>query len=200
MPFLRRRNYLIDKHFQLKHLLITLILVALFVLILLTTIFLPYVFELFSDVPLSEKAKAADVALVLHQNIWPGVGVAAVFIAVASIFITHKVAGPVYALKRVMREIAGGNMRVRAKLRKGDDLKDMETALNEMTESLETTLIFMDRELKIISSNMAEMERKLGLPDIPGSELLEVAEKVKNEIKVMEVSLGKLKFGDKTVR
>lgn len=52
------------------------------------------------------------------------------------VFLSHKVAGPLFRFVMCAREVANGNMRIQVNLRKGDELREMETAFNDMTERL----------------------------------------------------------------
>jgi nitrogen fixation/metabolism regulation signal transduction histidine kinase len=54
----------------------------------------------------------------------------------AGIVITHRVAGPVYKMKRQIREVQNGSLRVPSPLRKGDELKTFFDAFNDMVEAL----------------------------------------------------------------
>jgi nitrogen fixation/metabolism regulation signal transduction histidine kinase len=57
-------------------------------------------------------------------------------IGVAGVVVTHKVAGPVFKMKRLLGELAKGHFRVVARLRKGDELKDFFDAFNRAAEEL----------------------------------------------------------------
>lgn len=54
----------------------------------------------------------------------------------AGIVITHRVAGPVYKMKRQIRAVRDGNLSVPSPLRKGDELKDFFDTFNEMVGAL----------------------------------------------------------------
>ncbi len=64
--------------------------------------------------------------------------VAIVFICFVSIFVSHKIAGPVFRFEESARTIANGDFSLRIRLRKGDELHDLADAFNRMTESLES--------------------------------------------------------------
>ena len=49
---------------------------------------------------------------------------------------SHRIAGPLYRLKQAMKEVTAGDMRVRIKLRDGDQLTDMASIFNAMMERL----------------------------------------------------------------
>ena len=57
-------------------------------------------------------------------------------IGLAGVVVTHKVAGPVFKMKRLLRELAKGHFRVVARLRKGDELQHFFDAFNEAADEL----------------------------------------------------------------
>ena len=57
-------------------------------------------------------------------------------IGLLGIYFTHKVAGPVYKMKRLLRQVGQGNLRVEARLRKGDELQDFFDAFTQMVAGL----------------------------------------------------------------
>lgn len=59
-------------------------------------------------------------------------------IAILSIFVSHKIAGPVYRLEETTRIIASGDLTYQINLRHGDELGDLQAAFNKMSESLRT--------------------------------------------------------------
>jgi nitrogen fixation/metabolism regulation signal transduction histidine kinase len=54
----------------------------------------------------------------------------------AGVVVTHKVAGPVFKMKRLLGELAKGHFRVVARLRKGDELQYFFDAFNDAAEQL----------------------------------------------------------------
>ena len=59
-----------------------------------------------------------------------------VLIGFAGIIVTHKVAGPIFKMKRQIREVGEGKLKVPAKLRKGDELVDFFEAFETMVLNL----------------------------------------------------------------
>jgi methyl-accepting chemotaxis protein len=57
-------------------------------------------------------------------------------VGLAGVVVTHKVAGPVFKMKRLLGELAKGHFRVVARLRKGDELKEFFDAFNLAAEQL----------------------------------------------------------------
>jgi nitrogen fixation/metabolism regulation signal transduction histidine kinase len=58
------------------------------------------------------------------------------FVAVAGIVITHRVAGPIFKMKRQIRELGEGNLRMPGKLRKGDELVHFFETFEETVRNL----------------------------------------------------------------
>jgi nitrogen fixation/metabolism regulation signal transduction histidine kinase len=57
-------------------------------------------------------------------------------IGVAGIIVTHRVAGPVHKMKRLLGYVGDGHLRLTEKLRKGDELQHFFDAFEKMVESL----------------------------------------------------------------
>lgn len=67
-------------------------------------------------------------------------------IAILSILVSHKIAGPVFRLEQTTRLIAKGDLTQSVKLRHGDELRDLQDAFNTMSESLRK-MVAKDREV-----------------------------------------------------
>lgn len=52
------------------------------------------------------------------------------------VYLSHKVAGPLFRFVMCCREVANGNLKIQVNLRKGDELRELETAYNDMTDRL----------------------------------------------------------------
>jgi methyl-accepting chemotaxis protein len=57
-------------------------------------------------------------------------------LGLSGIVITHKVVGPVFKMKRLLRTVGKGNLDIRERLRKGDELEDLFAVFMEMVDSL----------------------------------------------------------------
>ena len=124
-----RRKYLIDKRMQLKYALM--IGVVLLVMVILVEVhsyltmqsLLP---NLFSSV-MGAEVKRLQVSLLINGIIYT------VVVALVSIVISHKIAGPVFRLKRDLREmIDTKNYARKLSVRKGDELQDLVAVINEL--------------------------------------------------------------------
>ncbi|MEW6403620.1 MAG: hypothetical protein AB1649_17630, partial [Chloroflexota bacterium] len=69
---------------------------------------------------------------------------------VLSIFFTHRIAGPVYRLCRILKEIGQGNLVQSIHFRKSDELKELDAAATEMITSLQARV----RTLQNLSADL----------------------------------------------
>src|SRR6266511_3648589 len=89
--------------------------------------------KLVSPLPLEERARAADQFRVHAQTVtvWPALVVLIPAAAFFSIYVTHRLAGPLFRLEQTARELIRGNLALRIRLRKGDELHELAGLLKE---------------------------------------------------------------------
>jgi len=69
-----------------------------------------------------------------------------VVVAVVTVFMSHKLVGPIYRFEKSTEVVAGGDLTYRVKLRKGDELLELQDSFNKMVESLQAR-VAKDREI-----------------------------------------------------
>ncbi len=87
----------------------------------------------------------------LNSNLVPRVILLFVLIAMATVFLTHKIAGPLYRFKTTFEGVREGKLNFRVHLRHSDKAKEVLPELNKMINSLDETFINLkniDAELK----------------------------------------------------
>jgi methyl-accepting chemotaxis protein len=186
MNFQKRRIYYIEKKFQTKYILLTIFLLLTYTFAFIIIIFSPYILTLYFDFySLSEKAEAAKTLLILHGRVWPGIAGVILLFGALSIFITHKIAGPLYRLKKTISEITKGNLDVKVKLRKKDDLKDLAEHVNMLADELKTFVNTVKADYDLLSEYIFELEREIDakmLTEESGRALINKVEANKNKI------------------
>jgi nitrogen fixation/metabolism regulation signal transduction histidine kinase len=80
-----------------------------------------------------------------------------VAIGFAGIVITHKVAGPIYKMKRQIRDLGEGHMKLPGKLRKGDELVDFFDTFEHTVRNLRRR---QEEEIKKLDSAIAVLDGK----------------------------------------
>src|SRR5579859_3777168 len=97
-----------------------------------------------TDKKLTEQqaAIAANQAMLVNrqevviESLVGGLALMVVLIGLLGIYFTHKVAGPVYKMKRLLQRVGQGHLGVESRLRKGDELQDFFDAFTQMVAGL----------------------------------------------------------------
>ena len=70
------------------------------------------------------------------ESLVGGLALMVVLIGLLGIYFTHKVAGPVFKMKRLLKQVGDGHLHVDARLRRGDELIDFFETFTRMVEGL----------------------------------------------------------------
>jgi hypothetical protein len=79
-----------------------------------------------------------------------------VVIGFAGIIVTHKVAGPIYKMKRQIKAVADGHLAVPGNLRKGDELVDFFEGFRDMVINLRKR---QEHEIALLEAAIEALER-----------------------------------------
>lgn len=149
----RRRTYLIKTGLQLRYMGIiisTMLLVAFGV----GWIIYHTSWSRIANTPDLTLDKLSDIFDTVNSILMRWIVVFILAIAILSIFVSHKIAGPVFRLEETTKMIASGDLTQQIQLRHGDELKDLQEAFNQMSESL-CKMVAKDREVieKLVATN-----------------------------------------------
>jgi len=157
----QRKNYFIKKNFQFKFI-IKFCLIIISGIILSTGLVL-----LFSQGTLTSSfdnsrlvventGYAIMPALIITNLITLGVITLAVIIV--TLFVSHKIAGPMFRFEQDIKKIATGDLLVRINLRQKDQFSEMADALNDMASDLHGKIVRIDRQIDRILTSRSESE------------------------------------------
>jgi len=130
----RRRNFFIKKEFQGKYIF------SVFIFVLAGAVLFTTVFGLLSADTLSITYKGSNLQVgrtpvVLLKEIvktnWIFIVAGGVLVAVASMFLTHRVAGPLFRFEKTLEEMKKGNFNSEIRLRTKDEAKELAGMFNE---------------------------------------------------------------------
>ncbi len=134
----RRRRFLVQRSYQLKVALLAVAMVLTLVVLLNFSLISTAVRDTEATLSVApefeEYLKAQDRAQFLLILLASLIFVIGVFLV--SILETHKTAGAAVNIRNRLDDIRAGNLEARAKLRKGDNLTELEQAFNRMAETL----------------------------------------------------------------
>ena len=127
-----RKRYIIKKGFQLRFMII--VIVSMLLIALVTSL------SIYSAVmqTLVTQFHGENLALIKHAVTYKLFirSLLLIFaIAIMSVFISHRIAGPVYKFERIIRELAQGKKVEEFRLRKRDEFYELATAINDLIKS-----------------------------------------------------------------
>lgn len=175
MSHYKRRKFFIDKQFQTKYILLVIFMLLLYTLLFVGFLFIPQLLPFIFDSPLDEQVKAAEILLLYHKNVWPAVFIVIPLFGFFSIFITHKIAGPVYRLKIRLQQMTEWDLDTKVTLRKGDDLQDLAEFVNLLSAELKEFATALKGNYEALSGNIDEIQQQIEkgtLDAASGSELI----------------------------
>ncbi|MCK9223462.1 MAG: methyl-accepting chemotaxis protein [Candidatus Muirbacterium halophilum] len=142
----KRRIYLVKKGFQFRYMFSVLIIMLLASTIVGWTIY----YSIWNKVGnTSEEFRFEEVSDIFRQvniSLLKMLPVLGILVAMFALMLSHKIAGPVYRFEVSAKQIANGDLGLRIKLRKGDELTDLADLFNKMTHNLEA-VVKKDREV-----------------------------------------------------
>ncbi|MFQ5330256.1 MAG: hypothetical protein ACE5D4_09765 [Thermodesulfobacteriota bacterium] len=138
----RRRRYLVHK-IQKKYVVITTFLLIIYTALIALFLFIPPALKLVSDVSLVEKEEAATRFLLMAEHLWPAIILSIVIMAFVSIFITHRLAGPLYRFEAMAQRIIAGDLSAGIHLRGKDDMARFADLFNQAIDNINGALVEM---------------------------------------------------------
>ncbi len=142
-PSFFKRRYIVQK-FQTKYAIgLALFLFLYSVLPFGLAFLIPYIgpaVKLFSAIPLQEQARAATQILALSSFALPALMVLVIGTAIYSIYVTHRIAGPIYRFHQIVKDVGQGNLTQRIRFRKGDEMHELADAANQAISALDQAL------------------------------------------------------------
>jgi nitrogen fixation/metabolism regulation signal transduction histidine kinase len=174
-PKRRLRNYLLVPSFQLKY---TAMVVGVTVVVASVLGIMAYKYSVGQTEMLSMNRMAAQGSAITEEfvrdleryseaadrkvalSIFGGVLLLALALAVTGIVVTHRLVGPAYRLKMLLREVRDGRLVVRGRLRKGDELQDIFEAFQEMILSLRAA---QEQEIALLDAAI-DRAKQAGVP------------------------------------
>ncbi len=131
------------------------------------TPFIPPALTLGSDLPLAERVEAAQRFLLLSQTVWPGLLAIVLGAVLVSLLLTHRLAGPIFRLEESAKELQEGNLALRIRLRKKDQLQELADLLNQAIIHLDHTLLQIRARHAQLHAGLAALEEQ-SLPVLSG--------------------------------
>lgn len=135
-----RRNFLIDKSFQIRFMRFVIIACVLVCSISLLSqyFFIEWLLRILRDSKMMPLSLVLDLVAISEQLLEFTVililGCVAIIVSLA-LFYSHRIAGPIYNMKKTIDSVIEGKRDARVRLRKNDYLFDLADKINQLLES-----------------------------------------------------------------
>lgn len=171
MNFIFKRRRLIVDRFQYRLLAISLVHFGFILLFFAAALFLPLMLRL-EDPSLSwiEQEQAANIILVYNDNLWIPLGIIFLLLSIHSVFVSHRIAGPLYRFRAVLQTFAEGNLAIRANIRKQDYLQKEAETINEMIGVWENKIRSMKGQACQLQDGLVELKKAMNPAGGPDAE------------------------------
>lgn len=175
----RRRKYFLSQSAQPK------LLWGIAILVLISVIVGGGLFYLLANKQLStEYYKAHSTLKYVMEKLLPWlllVNLFAILVALFfAIFYTHRIAGPIYRMQEDLKKIAQGKLTTQVKTREKDQLKELESEINKMTERFKHDLQSMKEEWLKLDGKLMKLEEYAKAKGLSDSELRQTLEEIKS--------------------
>jgi methyl-accepting chemotaxis protein len=191
--FFNRRTYVVRKKLQLTLMIISFGYIILFFAAMGAYLFIPLMMALDNTERGSGDALAASLRILyLHERFWPGLIFSFFVIGSHSIFISHKMAGPLLRYNNVFKAIEEGNVPAPIRIRRHDYLSNEMENINGMLERLREKLTEIQEAQSHLNSSIIRCKDAVG--HAAKDELTKTIENLAEQSKILEEKLGYFKI------
>ncbi len=148
MNTFRRRRVLVDRKFQLGiSFRIIFCLASYLVLFYLMAVFAPFLIVLLAGGSEEAMTAATTRIVVFVEQLLLPLGLTFACLALHCILISHRIAGPVYRLRKTMESAAAGDLSIDVHLRKGDYLNELAESWNDMVAPIRADFVSLREDV-----------------------------------------------------
>ncbi|MBU9889249.1 MAG: HAMP domain-containing protein [Candidatus Omnitrophica bacterium] len=165
----KRKNYFIDRGFQTRFIL------RFCVLVVLSSVFVIAVLYLltgkattvsFVNSRVVVQTTADYIFPLLIQTLVVTTLVVGLGTVITTLFISHRIAGPVYRFKKILASLGEGDFTVRCRIRPTDSLQDVAASFNAMLDKVRKGFEGVDKDLAALkreadSGNLKEVKNSI---------------------------------------
>ncbi|MBI3596081.1 MAG: methyl-accepting chemotaxis protein [Nitrospirae bacterium] len=185
----RKRFYV--HSIQRKYALLTCFLLMAYTFVLTVALFLPPALKLRSGFPLEEQALAATQFIALSDRLWPAILLSVPLFMLLSVWITHRLAGPVYRLEQSLKQIASGDLGLQVRFRAGDDLQELAVLVNQIIRQEGDALHTVQAVHQRLLQTLGGVRSKSFSPE----QVSQILEQIQVQIEEVETLLQQFKLG-----
>ncbi len=193
----RRRNYFIKKGFQASFIVKFCLLLILACLIM---SFVSYLFvgntstTSFENLRFTVKNTSDFMLPILISSGITAVVLVSIATIVIVLFISHRIAGPLYRLEKSLEELGGGNLAVNVHLRQADEIKALADTLNRTMKSLKEPIAASKAKAEELEAEVASLKETLRKKGLSDSDIEKAVGPAENKVRQIKHNLSFFKI------
>ena len=159
-------------------------------------LFAPLAYQLGrTDLSDATRQIVSDEFLLFNERIWPALLIAFLCLSAHSIYMSHRIGGPLYQFRSALKRLASGDLTARVRLRRGDYLTSEADALNALRDSLGASLRDTQQQLFELCTelNMLRTDVREGV----ARQIDESLSNLEDKAVLMQHSLSRFRTEDK---
>lgn len=129
-----------------------------------------------------DKTALKDALRSVNRSLVPKIIILSVLIFIAGIFVSHRIAGPMYRIEKSAEAIQRGDLMVNFKIRKGDEMKGATGALEDMVETLHGDIKKIKAESIALEERINILVERGSIPVEDGMRLKEILSSIDSVI------------------
>lgn len=179
----RRKHYFVKKDFQFRFILKFCLIVLMGVIVSTGLLFLFSQGTLTSSFQQSRLTIKTTALAILPAAIYTNLitlGVITLATIVVTLFISHKIAGPIFRFEKELKEIGEGDLTKDIRLRKKDQITDMAVSLNKMIAGLHEKVLDIQKSVEQLIESATKQKAPEGLIE----ELTHLHQRIESNFKI----------------
>ncbi|MFH0764463.1 MAG: hypothetical protein V1927_05615 [Candidatus Omnitrophota bacterium] len=193
-PKFKRKQYLVQKKFQLKY--VGLILALTF----LTAALCSYVVYYTTMINLGEKlasvypqGRLVSIVKMVNFRIILSVLLVSPLVALIGILLSHKIAGPIFRMETFLKNMTAGDLASKITLRTGDELISLADGINGVTETLRASFRRQRSQMEKVLTELNSLKGLAGEKHQDLSKVNSAVNRLDDELKPIVAELDKYK-------
>jgi len=117
-----------------------------------------------------EREVVSGVLSKINLQLWPRLFILLILIGFLALFVSHRIAGPVYHFQKVLREAEKGNFSPAIHLRKTDEFKELSEDFNLFFGTMSSQLNKIKASLDALQLDVSNMQSRIQKASFSGKE------------------------------
>ena len=193
-PRFKRKQFIVARKFQMRYAGVILL------LMFLTAGFCSYAIYYTTMIMFGEKlanvypqGQLVSIVNTVNFRILVSMLIISPFVGFLGIYLSHKIAGPIYRIEKSLASMTQGDISFKIRLRRGDEMVSLADSINRLTESLATTITSERSHLENALTELNSLRELVASSAYDKSGAQHVIENLDSEIRATVKDLDKFK-------